>query len=155
MKRLLLPLVAAIALPTAVNAEVTNDHILKLTECTNLYNEGKFDEMKNIGNELIEISPDSPDGYLCKGLALFWTSKNNSKIKREAINNFTKATEINPEDIVATYFKGALQFSLNRTRKSEITACNDIKKTYLVNFPPALEFVKKNKSFLRKTCKDF
>ena len=46
MKRLLLPLLAALALPTAVNAEVTNDHILKLTECTNLYNEGKFDEMK-------------------------------------------------------------------------------------------------------------
>jgi len=30
MKRLLLPLLAAIALPTTVNAEVTNDYILKV-----------------------------------------------------------------------------------------------------------------------------
>ena len=97
MKQLLLPLLAALALPTAVNAEVTNDHMLKITECQNAYREGKFDQMKNIGKELIEMSPDSPDGYECKGLALFWTSKNNSKIKREALNNFTKATEINPE----------------------------------------------------------
>ena len=87
---------------------------------------------------------------------MFWTSKNNSKIKREAINNFTKATEINPEDIVATYFKGALQFSLNRTRKSEITACNDIKKAYLNNNPGALEYVKRKRSFLiRNKCSGF
>ena len=155
MKRLLLPLLAAIALPTAVNAEVTNDYILKAEQANKLYSERKFTEMAKICEELIEMSPDIPDGYTCKGIALFWTSKNNSKIKREAINNFTKAIEIDPENILAPFYRGALQFSIKRKRNSELTACNDIKKAYLVNFPPALEYVKKNESFLRKYCRGF
>jgi len=32
MKRLLIPLLAALALPTAVNAEITNDYILKFKQ---------------------------------------------------------------------------------------------------------------------------
>ena len=156
MKSLLLPLLAALALPTAVNAEVTNDHILKLTECTNLYNEGKFDEMKNIGNELIEISPDNPNGYVCKGISLGFTGKNKRK-SREAIRNFTKAIEINPENYQIYYLRGILQFSMRRTEfsKLQMNGCSDIKKAYLVNFPPALEFVKKNKFYMRKVCKGF
>ena len=155
MKRLLLPLLAALALPTAVNAEVTNDYMLKITECENLYREGKFAEMKNIGEELIEISPDSPSGYECKGIALFWTSKNKSKIAKEAIKDLTKAIEIRPENYQLYFFRGVLQFSMKRNKNSEIIACSDIKKAYLAKISPALEYVKKNKSSLRKYCRGF
>ena len=157
MKRLLLPLLAAIALPTAVNAEVTNDYMLKITECQNLYREGKFAEMKNIGEELIKILPDTPYGYQCKGIALGFMSKNKDKIKREAIKDLTKAIEIDPENYQLYYFRGSIQFSTKKASDSEITtACSDIKKAYLANFPPALKFVKKYKSTLRRlTCTGF
>ena len=82
MKRLLLPLLTALALPIAVNAEVTNDYILKANQSKKLFSERKFSEMKNICEELIEISPDNPMGYVCKGVALGFNSKN--KKKREA-----------------------------------------------------------------------
>ena len=152
MKRFLIPLLVAIALPTAVNAEVTNDYLLKITECQNAYREGKFAEMKNIGEELIEIAPDRPNGYACKGIALgYYMSKNKNKIKREAIKDLTKAIEIDPEYYQLYFFRGAIQFSIKKPRDSEITtACSDIKKAYLANFPPALKFVKKNKSILRR-----
>ena len=67
----------------------------------------------------------------------------------------TKDFEINPENYGAYFFRGALQFSIKRNRNSELTACNDIKKAYLVNFPPALEYVKENESSLRKYCRGF
>ena len=80
MKRFSITLLAAITLPIAVNAEVTSDYILKRTEARKLYREGKFSEMKNICEELIEISPDNPRGYVCKGVALGFNSKNQKKI---------------------------------------------------------------------------
>ena len=53
MKCLLFPLLAAIALPTAVNAEVTNDYIFKAKQSKKLLSEGKFSEMKKICEELL------------------------------------------------------------------------------------------------------
>ena len=156
MKRLLLPLLAAIALPTTVNAEVTNDYILKVEQSKKLFSEGKFSEMKNICEELIEISPDNPMGYVCKGIALGFVSKNKRK-SREAIKNFTKAIEINPEYNEAYFFRGLLQFTMRRREDSGTarTACKDMSKAYFNNYPPALEYVKKNKPFLKGECYQF
>ena len=84
MKRFLIPLLAAIALPTAVNAEVTYesifnakqaDYFLKSKQASKLISEGKFSEAKTICDELIEISPDNPNSYVCKGIALGYSSK--------------------------------------------------------------------------------
>ena len=74
MKRLLLPLIAALALPTAVNAEVTNDYLLKITECQNAYREGKFAEMKN---KLIAIIPNKIgiEQFFKKFVILFFINK--------------------------------------------------------------------------------
>ena len=60
--------------------------------------------MKTICEELFEILPEFEFGYLCKGVALGFTSKNKRK-SREALKNFTKAIEINPEYYEA-YFLG-------------------------------------------------
>ena len=157
MKRLLLPLLAAIALPTAVNAEVTNDYMLKLTESKKLHREGKFSEMKNICQELIEISPDNPMGYLCKGVALGIVPKSERK-SREALKNFTKAIELDPEYYEAYFLRGFLQFSMRRSEfsKLQMNGCSDIKKAYLNKFPDALEYVKRQRSFLIKNkCSGF
>ena len=77
MKRFLIPLLAAIALPTTVNAEVTNDYILKVEQSKKLFSEGKFSEMTKLCEELLEIAPEYDFGYVCKGVALGFNSKNN------------------------------------------------------------------------------
>ena len=110
MKRLLLPLLTALALPIAVNAEVTNDYILKVEQSTKLFSEGKFSEMTKICEELIEISPELDFGYVCKGIALGFNSENQKK--REAIRNFTKAIKINPENYDAYTFRAVIKFSI-------------------------------------------
>ena len=155
MKRLLLPLLAALALPTSVNAEVTNDYILKANQSKKLFSERKFSEMTKICNELIEISPDNPNGYVCKGLALGFNRENPKK--REALRNFTKAIKINPENYDAYFFRGALQFRMPRREGLGIarTACIDMSKAYFKNHPAALDFVKKHKSDLQAECYHF
>ena len=155
MKRLLLPLLAALALPTAVNAEVTNDYILKANQSKKLFSERKFSEMTKICNELIEISPDNPNGYVCKGLALGFNRENPKK--REALRNFTKAIKINPENYDAYFFRGALQFRMPRREGLGIArnACIDMSKAYFENHPAALDFVKKHKSDLQAECYQF
>ena len=160
MKRLILPLLAALALPTAVNAEVTYesifnakqaDYFLKSKQASKLISEGKFSEAKTICDELIEISPDNPNSYICKGIALGYSSKKIRK-SREALKNFTKAIEIEPENYEAYFLRGVLQFRMRRKHNSKLdrTACNDIKKAYLNNHPLALEYLKEIKSFLLK-----
>ena len=155
MKRLLFPLLAALALPTFVNAEVTNDYRLKSNQATKLFSEGKFSEMTKICEVLLEIAPEYDFGYVCKGVALGFNSKN--KKKREALRNFTKAIKINPENYDAYFFRGALKFGMRRRKDLgfQRTACSDIEKAYLNNHPFALEYVKEKKSFLRGECVGF
>ena len=155
MKRLLLPLLAAIALPTTVNAEVTNDYILKVEQSTKLFSEGKFSEMTKICEELLEIAPEYDFGYVCKGIALGFNSKN--KKKREALANFTKAIKINSENYDAYFFRGALKFSMRRRKDLGFNraACQDMEKAYLNKNPLALQYVKKNKSNLGISCVAF
>ena len=163
MKRFLIPLLAALTLPNAVNTEENNElnrlmiYKIKASQASNLLREGKFSEMKNICEELIEISPDNSNSYICKGIALGYASKNMRK-SREALKNFTKAIEIDPENYEAYFLRGQLQFSMRRKEKSKLQmrGCNDIKKAYLNGFSPALGYVKKNKSFLIKNkCSGF
>ena len=152
MKRLLLPLLAAITLPTTVNAEVTNDYILKVEQSTKLFSEGKFSEMTKICDELLQISPEFDFGYVCKGVALGFNSKNQKK--REALRNFTKAIKINPEYNEAYFFRGLLQFQMRRRKDLQIarTACKDMEKAYLNKYPLTMKYVKENKPFLKRNC---
>ena len=155
MKRLLLPILAALALPIAVNAEVTNDYNLKANQSKKLFSERKFSEMTKICNELLEIAPENDFGYVCKGIALGFNSENQKK--REAIRNFTKAIKINPENYDAYSFRGALKLGMRRRRDLGFnrTACRDMEKAYLNNHPFALAYVKKNKSNLGISCTGF
>ena len=164
MNRLLLPLLAALALPTAVNAEVTNDSIFnakqadyffKSKQAKKLLSGGKFSEAETICDELIEISPDNPNSYICKGIALGFASENKKKIK--AKRYFTKAIKIDPEYNEAYFFRGLLQFTMRRREGSGTArnSCKDMSRAYFNNYPPALEYVKKNKSFVKSQCYQF
>ena len=157
MKLLLSLLLALFASPSVVNSEETTVYNLKLNESKTLYREGNFSEMKNICEELLEISQDNPNGYICKGVALGFARKNERK-SREALKSFTKAIEIDPELYEAYFLRGVLQFSMRRREfsKFQIRGCSDIRKAYLNRFAPALNYVIENKSFLLKNkCSSF
>ena len=149
MKLLLLPLIAALALPTDVNAELANDYFLKFTEANSLLNEGDFSKAEKICDEMIEISPEKKWGYFCKASSLIISGKQK---KREALKNLTKAIEIDPEFYDAYFLRGVLQFTMRRNSMSKIdrTACSDIKKAFLNNYQYARVYVNKNKAFLRR-----
>ncbi len=155
MKKLLLPLLAALALPTAVNAEITNDYILKFNQAQELITKGKFSEGEKICDELIKTAPEIQYAYVCKGIALGFANEN--KKQRKALRNFTKAIKIDPEYTEAYYFRGLLQFQMRRRKDFGIarTACNDMSKAYFNNYSPALDYVQKNKSFVKGECYQF
>ena len=152
MKRFLIPILATFALTTTVNAEVTNDYILKFKQSQELITKGKFSEAETICDELIETAPEIQYAYVCKGIALGFNSKN--KKKREALRNFTKAIKINPENYDAYYFRGAIKFSMRRRKDLGFNraACKDMEKAYLNKHPFALQYVKENKYFLEQDC---
>ena len=62
-----------------------------------------------------------------------------------------------PENNEAYFFRGLLQFQMRRRKDLQIarTACKDISKVYFNDYPPALEYVKKNKSFVKGECYQF
>ena len=155
MKKLLLPLLAALALPTAVNAEITNDYILKFNQAQELITKGKFSEGEKICDELIKTAPEIQYAYVCKGIALGFANEN--KKQRKALRNFTKAIKIDPEYTEAYYFRGLLQFQMRRRKDFGIarTACNDMSKAYFKKHPAALDFVENHKSDLQAECYQF
>ena len=149
MKRLLLPLIASLAFPTAVNAESANDYFLKFNQAQSLLIKGDFSKAEKICDEMIEISPEKKWGYLCKASSLIISRKQK---KREALKNLTKAIEIDPEFYDAYFLRGVLQFTMRRNSMSKIdrTACSDIKKAFLNDYQYAIDYVNKNKAFLRR-----
>ena len=149
MRKLLVPLLAALALTTAVNAELANDYYLKFKKANSLLNKGDFSKAEKICDEIIEISPEKKWGYFCKASSLIISGKPK---KKEALKNLTKAIEIDPEFYDAYFMRGFLQFSMRRKSLSNIdrTACSDIKKAFLNNNQNAIDYVNKNKAFLRR-----
>ena len=149
MKRLLLPLLTALAFPTAVNAESANDYFLKFNKAQSLLIKGDFTNAEIICDEMIETSPEKKWGYLCKASSLIISSKQK---KREALKNLTKAIEIDPEFYDAYFLRGVLQFTMKRNSMSKIdkSACSDIKKAFLNDYQYAIDYVNKNKAFLRR-----
>ena len=146
-------------MPIAVHPEVTNKNeiLYKLNQAVNLSREGKISEARTKCDEIIEFSPDLPDGYFCKGYTLGFVSKNKRK-SREALKNFTEAIELDPEFYPAYYARGVLQFTMRRRENSKLntTACSDLKKAYSKNYGPAIDYVKRNKSGLRSSdCTGF
>ena len=149
MKRLILPLVAALPFPTTVNAELANDYFLKFKQANSLLNKGDFSKADNICDEMIEKSPEKKLGYFCKASSIIISGK---REKKEALKNLTKAIEIDPEFYDAYFLRGFLQFTMRRKSMSKIdrTACSDIKKAFLNDYQYAIDYVNKNKAFLRR-----
>ena len=135
--------------------ELNSEYLDTYNQGIDLLNENKFSEAEKKCDKLIKISPERKLGYLCKGLALGFSGK---RSKREALKNFTIAIEKDSEFYEAYYWRGVLQFSMRRNKLSKMdrTACSDIRKSYLNNFPYAIEYVEENTAFLRRdNCTGF
>ena len=173
MKRFLIPLLASLALPIAVNANENKD---KFLEYKKLIDEGyeilddlvlrdeknptyeqymeEFSLALEKCNEAIAMIPENKEGYLCRGFMVGFHKKGPARIRyqKKGLKDFTKAIKIDPEYLEAYYFRGVLGFSMSRLSGSSIDgrACKDIKKAYKNNFEPAIDYVKDNAEFLRK-----
>ena len=137
--------------PLAYSNESDLNYFLKNREAIKLINEGNISEGEKKCDEMIEMYPEGKWGYLCKGSSLFF-SGNSSVKKEEALKNFTKAIEIDPEYYEAYFLRGILQFSMSRKSMSKIdrNACKDIKKAYFNGYQYAIDYVKNNKPFLKR-----
>ena len=125
-------------------------YFLKNREAMKLINEGNISEGEKKCDEMIEMYPEGKWGYLCKGASLLFSGLDNRK--EEALKNFTKAIEIDPEYYEAYFLRGILQFSMDRKSMSKIdrNACKDIKKAYSNGYQFAIDYVKNNKPFLKR-----
>ena len=177
MKRFLIPLLAAFALPIAVNANENNG---KLLEYKKLIEEGyqilddlvlrdeknptyeqymeEFSLALEKCNEAIAMIPENKEGYLCRGFMVGFHKKGPARIRyqKRGLKDFTKAIKIDPEYLEAYFLRGDLGFSMRRLSGSSIDvgACRDIKKAYRNNFPEAIEYVNQYKNFLKEdNCK--
>ena len=136
--------------PLVYSNESDLNYFLKNREAIKLINEGKISEGEKKCDEMIEMYPEGKWGYLCKGSSLLFLGLDNRK--EEALKNFTKAIEIDPEYYEAYFLRGILQFSMDRKSMSKIdrNACKDIKKAYFNGYQYAIDYVNNNKPFLKK-----
>ena len=136
--------------PLVYSSESDLNYFLKNREAIKLINEGKISEGEKKCDEMIEMYPEGKWGYLCKGSSLLFSGLDNRK--EEALKNFTKAIGIDPEYYEAYFLRGILQFSMARKSMSKIdrNACKDIKKAYSNGYQFAIDYVKNNKSFLKR-----
>ena len=173
MKIFLIPLLTALALPIAVNANEGKD---KFLEYKKLIDKGyeilddlvlrdeknptyeqymeEFSLALEKCNEAIAMIPENKEGYLCRGFMVGFHKKGPSRIRyqKKGLKDFTKAIKIDPEYIEAYFLRGDLGFSMRRLSGSSIDAraCKDIKKAYKNNFPEAIEYVNQHKTFLKE-----
>ena len=177
MKRLLIPLLAALALPTAVNAEISNNNFSMyeknleagfrlINEVFELRSKGiysgeneiKTKEAERKCEEAIEIMPDEKEGYLCRGIVLgfqkiyMFGGGSTLNKQRKGIRDITKAIKIDPEFWEAYFWRGALGFNMDRISngRTDSRACMDIKKAFSNNSSLAINYVNQNKRFLKE-----
>ena len=173
MKFLLFPLIAAITFPNQINAnEFDNSHLeykkiieegyqilddLVLRDQKNPTYEEYMEEFPlalEKCNKAIAMFPEKKEGYLCRGLMIGFYKKGSAKprYQKKGLKDFSKAIKIDPEYFEAYYLRGILGFSMERLSGSSIDgrACKDIKKAYKNNFPDAIDYVNRNRTFLKE-----
>ena len=172
MKRFLIPLLATLTLPIAVNANENKD---KFLEYKKLIDEGyeilddlvlrdkknptydqymeEFSLALEKCNEAIAMIPENKEGYLCRGLMVGFHKKGSARhrYQKKGLKDLTKAIKIDPGYLEAYYFRGVLGFSMSRLSGSsiDVRACKDIEKAYKNNFEPAINYVKDDLEFFK------
>ena len=100
-------------------------------------------------SDAIDIEPNDPEGYYCRGTALSEMGKS-----RTAYKDLTKAIELDPDDLDYYYWRGVTIMTMTRQAKSRMqkVGCSDLKKAYSNKHDFTLEYVQENKDFLSQEC---
>ena len=113
------------------------------------WDQENYKEAIKLCSDAIDIEPNDPEGYYCRGTALSEMGQ-----PRTAYKDFTKAIELDPDDLDFYYWRGLTIMTMTRQAKSKMqkVGCSDLKKAYSNKHDFTLEFVQENKDFLRQEC---
>ena len=102
-----------------------------------------------ICSEAIDVEPNDPEGYYCRGTALSESGKS-----RSAYKDLTKAIELDPDELDYYYWRGTTIMSMIRQLNSKMQkiGCSDIKKAYSNDHVFTIEYIQENKGFLSQEC---
>ena len=115
----------------------------------NEWDQENYKEAIKLCSDAIDIEPNDPEGYYCRGTALSEMGKS-----RTAYKDLSKAIELDPDDLDYYYWRGTTIMSMIRQANSKMqkVGCSDIKKAYSKNHDFTLEYVQENKGFLSQEC---
>ena len=148
MKRfLLIALGMGFLLPTAGFANEDFDQLM--AKGWDEWDQENYKEAIKLCSDAIDIEPNDPEGYYCRGTALSEMGK-----PRTAYKDFTKAIELDPDDLDYYYWRGVTIMTMTRQANSKMqkVGCSDIKKAYSNKHDFTLDYVQENKGFLRQEC---
>ncbi len=113
------------------------------------WDQENYKEAIKLCSDAIDIEPNDPEGYYCRGTALSEMGK-----PRTAYKDFTKAIELDPDDLDYYYWRGVTIMTMTRQAMSRMqkVGCSDLKKAYSNKHDFTLEYVQENKDFLRQEC---
>ncbi len=113
------------------------------------WDQENFKEAIKLCSDAIDIEPNYPEGYYCRGTALSEMGKS-----RTAYKDLTKAIELDPDDLDYYYWRGVTIMSMIRQYNSKMqkVGCSDLKKAYSKKHKFTLEYVQENRGFLGKEC---
>jgi len=147
MRFLLLALTAGLLSSTAGFANEDFDQLIE--NVWKQWDQENYKEAIKLCSDAIDIEPNDPEGYYCRGTALSEMGK-----PRTAYKDFTKAIELDPDDLDYYYWRGVTIMTMTRQAKSKMqkVGCSDLKKAYSNKHDFTLEYVQENKGFLRQEC---
>ena len=113
------------------------------------WDQENYKEAIKLCSDAIDIEPNDPEGYYCRGTALSEMGKS-----RTAYKDLTKAIELDPDDLDYYYWRGVTIMTMIRQYNSKMqkVGCSDLKKAYSNKHDFTLEYIQENKGFLRQEC---
>ena len=144
---LLLALIACLLYSTAGFANEDFDQLME--KGWDEWDQENYKEAIKLCSDAIDMEPNNPEGYYCRGTALSELGK-----RRTAYKDFTKAIELDPDDLDYYYWRGLTIMTMIRKANSRMqkVGCSDIKEAYSNKHDFTLEYVQENKEFLRQEC---
>ena len=131
-------------------AGLANDYFDQLMEeGWDEWDQENYKEAIKLCSDAIDIEPNDPEGYYCRGTALSEMGKS-----RTAYQDLTKAIELDPDDLDYYYWRGLTIMTMTRQGNSKMqkVGCSDIKKAYSNKHDFTLEYIQENKGFLSQEC---
>ena len=116
------------------------------------WDQANYKEAIKLCSDAIDIEPNDPEGYYCRGTALSEMGKS-----RTAYKDFTKAIELDPDNLDLYYWRGMTIMTMHRKYNSRMQkiGCSDLKKAFIKKNRFTKEYVQEAKNFLRKECPFF